>query len=275
MRLRGALIASVALTICADVFHAQGAAEDSEQAVRDFLYALYANDAAAFHERIIPEAGSGVLLGAQTFTRDQLDSLRKDISRLELRRASPPTLDGTPLPDSSRAFPGRTKMVYFTQFRGVVMAVPLQRVDDAWKVDVRYWLAMRKQIGVRLQRTDPEYVAKGFLFHVLAKKPEALSEFAAGAIRGEDYTSANNLPPGDLDQILSLCVEMPVVRARTGERVVLPSGETAVGSDTGESLVLIGLMGGTEIPFLLRRVDGLWKVVPQKYFELLRHAGGI
>ena len=179
--------------------------------------ALYANDAADFHQRIIPDAGSDVLLGPQTFTREQLDRLRKDISVVQLRQVSPPTLDA--------------KMVYFTQFRGVVMAVPMQRVGNTWKVDVRYWLAMRKQVEARPQKTDPEIVAKGFLFHVLAGKPEALGEFASGTINGEDYTAANNLPPGDLDQILSLCVEMPVVRARPGERVVLPSGEVAVGSD--------------------------------------------
>jgi hypothetical protein len=68
---------------------------------------------------------------------------------------------------------------------------------------------------------------------------------------------------------------MPIVRARLGERVVLPSGESAVGADGGDSLVLIGLMGSTEIPFLLRRVGEEWKVVPQKYFEMLRGAGGI
>jgi len=220
------------------------------------------------------------MIGRQTFTQEQLEKLRKDINGLALRQTSPPSLDGIPVPSSSEPFPTGAKTIYLTQFRGVVMAVPVQRSESGWKVDVRFWLAMRMQLEARPQMTDPEVVAKGFLFHVLAKKPEALNEFSAQSINGEDYTSANNLPPGDLDQILSLCVEMPIVRARPGERVVLPSGEVAVGSDApgssnDESLVLIGLMGSTEVPFLMRRVGGAWKVVPQKYFEMLRKDGSI
>jgi hypothetical protein len=68
---------------------------------------------------------------------------------------------------------------------------------------------------------------------------------------------------------------MPIVRARPGERVLLPSGEVAVGSVEGESLLLIGLMGPVEVPFLMRRNAGAWKIVPQKYFEMLRQAGGV
>ncbi len=233
-----------------------------EQAARDFLYALYANDAADFQRRIVPEPNSELMVGRQTFTSEQLEKLKKEIGGLPLHLASPVSADGT-------------KAIYFTQLRGVVMAIPMQRSESGWRVDVRFWLAMMKQSTARPQKSDPEMVAKGFLFHILAKKPGMLNEFTSQRINGDEYTAANNLPAGDLDQILSLCVEMPIVRARLGERVVLPSGESAVGADGGDSLVLIGLMGSTEIPFLLRRVGEEWKVVPQKYFEMLRGAGGI
>ncbi len=202
------------------------------------------------------------MVGRQTFTSEQLEKLKKEIGGLPLHLASPVSADGT-------------KAIYFTQFRGVVMAIPMQRSESGWRVDVRFWLAMMKQSTARPQKSDPEMVAKGFLFHILAKKPEMLNEFTSQRINGDEYTAANNLPAGDLDQILSLCVEMPIVHARLGERVVVPSGESAVGADGGDSLVLIGLMGSTEIPFLLRRVGEEWKVVPQKYFEMLRGAGGI
>ena len=274
MKIRVAFIALVALFSGGGLAAAQ-LADEPEQALRDFMYALYANDTADFQKRILPEPDSGVLIGRQTFTPEQLDKLRKDINALQLRQMSPPSLDGVPLPGSSDPLPIGTKIIYLTQFRGVVVAAPMQRSENGWKVDVRFWLAMRKQLEARPQRTDPEMMAKGFLFHVLAKKPEALNEFTSHSVNGEDYTSANNLPPGDLDHILSLCVEMPIVRARTGERVLLPSGEVAVGSDQDESLVLIGLMGSTEVPFLMRRVGAGWKVVPQKYFEMLRKTGGI
>lgn len=224
---------------------------------------------------IRPEAGSTALIGRQTFTPEQLDNLKREIEALRLRQTSAPSLDGEPLANPSGPFPLGTKTIYSTSFRGVALAIPLQRSGSGWKVDVRFWLAMWKQRDVRPQLTDPEMVAKGFLFHVLAKTPDSLNEFASEKIDGEDYTAANNLPPGDLDQVLSLCLEMPIVRARTGERVRLPSGEVAVGSDQTESLVLVGLIGPVEVPFVVKRVDGAWKVVPQRYFEMLRKAGAL
>ena len=268
-------IGFLGLFCAAPVLGQTGAAGEPEQAARDFLYNLYANDAAAVRRSTLPGEDSGVLIGPQTFTRSELDKLKTYIDRLPLNVGAPPSLDGKPLPGSAAPFPVGTKVVYLTQFRGVSFVVPMQRTEDGWKVDVRFWLAMRKQRDVRPQRTDPEIAAKSFLCHVLANKPDALNQFTAQPIDGEEYTAANNLPLGDLDQILSLCVEMPVVRARTGERVVLPSGDVVVGDSETDSLVMIGLMGSVEVPFLLKRVDDVWKVVPQKYFEMLRQAGAI
>ena len=251
------------------------AAGEAEQAARDFLYALYANDAPAVQRSIVPGEDSAVLIGPQTFTQAELDKLKTYISRLPLHVGAPPSLDGKPVTSSAAPLPVGTKIIYLTQFRGVSLAVPLQRTDSGWKVDVRFWLAMRKQRLVRLQKTDPEIAAKSFLCHLLANEPDTLNQFTSQQINGEEYTAANNLPAGDLDQILSLCVEMPLVRARAGERVVLPSGEVIVADGGADSLILIGLMGPVEVPFLLRRVGDVWKVVPQKYFEMLRQAGAI
>lgn len=118
-------------------------------------------------------------------------------------------------------------------------------------------------------------VAKAFLFYVLAKKPEALNQYTATPVKGEEYTAANDLPPGDLDQVLSLCAEMPIVRARSEEHLMLPSGELVSGSNAEDVLVLVGLMGPVEVPFLLKRTGNDWKVVPQKYFQMLRKAGAL
>jgi hypothetical protein len=197
------------------------------------------------------------------------------MERLTLRQVSPPAVEGAAAANASGGIPIGTKMVYSTAYRNVPLFIPVQRTEGGWKVDVRFWLAMRNQRSVRPKLTDPEMVAKGFLFHVLAKKPDDLQQFASEPIRGEDYTAANNLPPGDLDQVLSLCLEMPIVRARIGERVRLPSGDVVVGSAQSELLVLIGLMGSVEVPFLVKRVNGGWRVQPQRYFEMLRTAGAI
>jgi hypothetical protein len=34
-------------------------------------------------------------------------------------------------------------------------------------------------------------------------------------------------------------------------------------------------MGPVEVPFVLTRVGGVWKVVPERYFEMLRKAGAV
>jgi len=121
----------------------------------------------------------------------------------------------------------------------------------------------------------PGTVARGFLFHVLAKKPDELKQFSTSPIDAQAYTAANDLPGGDLDQVLSLCMEMPIIRARAGEKVRLPSGHVVEGGGPADTLVLIGLMGPVEIPFKLVREGDAWKVVPQHYFEMLRARGAI
>ena len=264
-----------AFCCCAPAAGQQTTVAEAEQAAREFLYALYANDAAEVQRKVLAGDDSAALIGQRTLTQSQLDTLRADINRLQLNLASTPSLDGTLLPSSAAPFPVGTKVVYLTHFRGVGFALPLQRTDGGWKVDVRFWLAMQKQREVRPQPTDPEIAAKSFLCYLLAKQPEALNRFTVEPIKAEEFTAANNLPPGDLDHILSMCVEMPVVRARAGERVMLPSGDVVVGDAQADSLVMIGLMGPTEVPFLLKRVGEAWKVVPQKYFEMLRKAGAI
>jgi hypothetical protein len=262
MKRRAAFFLLIALSCTPRAIAQQSPVAEAEQAARGFLYALYANDAADVQRRILPGDDASPLIGRGTLTPAQLDRLREDINGLPMRVGTQSSPDGA-------------KIVYLTHYRGVGFVLPLQRTSDGWKVDVRFWLAMRNQREVRPQKTDPEIVAKSFLCYLLAKEPQALNQFTSQPIKGEEYTAANNLPPGDLDHILSLCVEMPIVRARAGERVVLPSGEVVVGGEHADSVVLIGLMGPVEVPFLLKRVGEAWKVTPQKYFEMLRKAGAI
>jgi hypothetical protein len=248
---------------------------DPERSLRDFMYALYANDTIDYQKHIVPHPGSTDLIGSQTFTAEQLTKLRSQIADLVLEQTSPFTLNGQPLGASTPPFPLGTKTMYFTEFRGMMLAIPMLYTEEGWKTDVRFWLAMMKQQETEPKMSDPEMVAKRFLFHILAKEPEALNELASSQIQAEQYTSENHLPRGDLDQILSLCIEMPIVKAREGEGVLLPSGDFVSETGDPDSLVLIGLMGPVEVPFLLKRVNSEWKVVPQMYFEMLRKAGAI
>lgn len=248
--------------------------QEIERAIKAFLFAVYACDSAEYQKWIVPEPGSNELIGAQRLTAEQLENLRRDLDQIQLRQVSPFMADGTEL-GSAPAYPVGTKTTFMTGFRGSAIAIPMVYVGTGWKADVRFWLAMKRQAEGEVKQSDPEAVAKAFLYYLLAKQPEKLTRLSASKIIPEEYTAANNLPGGDLDQILSLCIEMPIVRARAGESFRMPSGEIVKAGNSAEALVLVGLLGPVEVAFQVRQVAGEWKVVPQKYFEMLRRAGAI
>jgi hypothetical protein len=247
-----------------------------ERSIRAFLYALYSGDSTEYQKWILPEPGSNELIGTQHFTAQQLEDLRRQVSAIQLRQVSPFTADGKEVGAVSGSnYPVGTKTNYMTEFRGSLIAIPVVNTESGWKSDVRFWLAMKKQAEGGLKQSDPEVVAKAFLFFILAKQPAKLGALSASKMNPEEYTAANNLPGGDLDQILSLCIEMPIVRARVGESFRMPSGEIVRAGNQTDTLVLVGLLGTTEVAFQVRQVGGEWKVVPQRYFEMLRRAGAI
>ena len=192
-----------------------------------------------------------------------------------MRQVSPFTVEAEEVTPRGSRCPLGAKAIYVTQLRGSALAIPVVYTAAGWKVDVRFWLAAKKQAGAQERSSDPEMIARKFLFFLLAKKPEKLGELAAEKINGEDYTGANHLPPGDLDQILSLCLEMPIVRARVGESFRMPSGEIVRADKQPDTVVLVGLLGVAEVAFQLKLVGGEWKIVPRKYFEMLRGIGAI
>lgn len=248
-----------------------------ERAIRAFLVALYSGDAAEYQKWILPEPGSNDLLSARRPTVSELDDLRKEAESNRPQQVSPFVFQGNELTIiSGDRYPIGTKTTFMTGFRGTLVAVPMVYTESGWKVDVRFWVAIKKQAdGATFKQTDPEVVAKAFLYYLLARQPQKLKQLSAIEIDPEEYTKSNNLPGGDLDQILSLCIEMPVVRAREGESFKMPSGEIVKAAKETDSIVLVGMLGTAEVAFQVKKVGDQWKVIPQKYFEMLRRAGAI
>lgn len=248
---------------------------DPREAARVFLYALYANDSAAFRRAIVPEPGSEVMLGADRISPAGLTRLRAEVAAVRLSTGAPLAYEGAPArPNADGTYPIGTRGTLVTGFRGTPMVVPVVRTDDGWKVDVRFWLAMIREARSQPDESSPELRAKAFLCYSLANQPEELAPLSATPIDARALMKGYDLRAGDLDQVLSLCGEMPVVRARPGETVRV-GASLVTARDGGDTLVLIGLMGQVEVPFLLRRVSGEWKVAPQPYFQMLRAAKAI
>jgi hypothetical protein len=247
-----------------------------ERAIKEFLFATYSGNAVEYQKWIIPEPGSDELINRRNRSPEELKELRAEADSIQLRQVSPFIADGNPLSSSSpEDLPIGTKTTYVTSFRGTLIVIPVVHTKTGWKIDVRFWVASKKQGEGSLKPSDPEIVAKQFLFYILAKQPEKLQQLSASRINSEEYTSANNLPGGDLDQILSLCLEMAIVRAREGECFRMPSGEIVRAGADKDTLVLVGLLGTSEVAFQVRRIGESWKAVPQRYFEMLRRSGAI
>jgi len=246
-----------------------------ERAIKAFLFATYSGNSVEYRTLIVPEPGGDELIDTRRHSDQELKDLRTEADSVQLSQVSPFTLNGNPLTNAGDSVPPGTKTIYLTSFRGNLLAVPVIYTNTGWKVDVRFWVAAKKQSKIPLKQTDPEVVAKQFLFYVLAKRPERLQQLSASKINPEEYTAANDLPGGDLDQILSLCLEMSIVRAREGESFRMPSGEIVRAGAEKDTLVLVGLMGTAEVAFQVKQIGDSWKVVPQRYFEMLRRNGSI
>lgn len=247
-----------------------------ERSIKAFLYALYSGDSAEYQKWILPEPGSNELVGAQRLTALQFEDLRREVDAIQLSQVSGFVVDGKELSATpASGYPVGTKSTFMTGFRGAAIAIPVVYAESGWRMDVRFWLAMKKQAEGGLKQTDPEAAAKAFLYYILAKQPSKIERLSASKINAQEYTAANDLPGGDLDQVLSLCMEMPIVRARAGESFRMPSGEIVRAGNQTDTLVLVGLLGTVEVAFQVKQVGGEWKVVPQKYFEMLRRARAI
>jgi len=253
-----------------------GAGSKVDRTIKEFLFATYSGNAAEYQKWIIPEPGSDELIDRRNRSVEELKKLRAEADSIQLRQVSPFVADGNPLSGSMPDdLPIGTKTTYMTSFRGTLIVIPVVHTKTGWSVDVRFWVAAKKQGEGSLKQTDPEIVAKQFLFYILAKQPAKLQSLSASKINPEEYTSANDLPGGDLDQILSLCLEMAIVRAREGECFRMPSGEIVRAGTDKDTLVLVGLLGTSEVAFQVKKIGDRWKVVPQRYFEMLRRSGSI
>jgi hypothetical protein len=134
---------------------------------------------------------------------------------------------------------------------------------------------MQKMQKENIAESDPRIVAKKFVCYELANNLDKVNSVSSRPVTGDEVGVPNGLPGGDLDQVLSLCVEMPVVRAREGESFSSPSGQRVTQGARAGDEVYVALMGPVELPIVVRKQGNEWRVVPENYFRLLRTASAL
>jgi hypothetical protein len=252
-------------------------ATPAQQAARAFLFAMGTENEAEFEASSLPDPGRHVLLGVEPRPADPV-AFRSALEKARLEQVAPFSLDGEELSVPEGADPPvGTKTSLMIRGAGAfeLWILPLELTSDGWKVDARFLTAQVKASREPPDPSAPEWVARMFLYHVLAKQPEGLESLSATAIRAADFTAANDLSPWAMDQATLWAEELPVAMAREGETFRMPSGEVVKGDANSETLLLVGLFGSLQVPFQLRMVEGRWKVVPQRYFEMLLRAGSL
>jgi hypothetical protein len=115
----------------------------------------------------------------------------------------------------------------------------------------------------------PEWVARQLTLALLRlDRQQAAELILPGADLGVAFLGAPDQadPSGHL---LALAMEMPLVRLEPTEAMPLPKGQVVVAADDPDRQLLLGLFGVSEVPFLLQRLNGSWRVMPQPLSLLL------
>lgn len=263
-----AALLAIALTLSASSI----AADEPEAAVRGFIRAAYSHDAATFNALVFPRDAAGVLLSTEPVGKERLKEIEDKTKTFELRQLQPFRLRGVILaPAPGGGYPDGATTRYQTAFEGDLTVVSVVKKDGRWMVDARWWLKQR-EISLRGEKDRPddkELVIKTFLLNLLRlNRPAVTASLVPGSDIDIVFEGAPRVPePSDV--LPSLAIEMPLVEAELDEVYPLLSGKLVKKSAAGDETVMVGLYGPFEMVFLLRRVKGEWRMVPEPYYRVI------
>lgn len=239
--------------------------------VQKFFRGVYLNNKKDLMESTVGLPGREALLSTRSRSPEALADLKKEIEEIRLQGDVPISLNGDALPTGQKTVPVGAKSLLLLDFHGQLMVVNFVKEANGWKVDPRFLLASKKAP----EPGSPQLLAKQFLYALFAKDSATLKNLVSDSSKIDVLLKNNRYPSGDLDQLLALSAEMPVDLARPGEVLKLPSGEVKKAGESKEEALVLGLYGTVELPFLLKKVDQKWKVVPQPYIEMMQAKGAI
>ena len=242
-----------------------------ERAVREFIRALAMHDTQAFSRAIRPDPRASRFINPQPLTPDGQAEAARRLETLQVRRSDDVLLRGKPVDaDAQGDYPVGSVGHFIASGNGGPAVVTLVRDPDGWKVDLRWWLAMLDMANGRPPTEgSPDHAIRSLTLALIAlDRDEALRFVAPGTDISVLFAGAPSVrePSGVLE---AAAMEMPLVEVGSGEFYRLPSGRVIEGSTAVDRKVVVGQFGPVEMPFLLRRVSGGWRVEAEPYFALI------
>jgi hypothetical protein len=249
----------------------QKSSDTPEPVIRRLVRAMYSNDVVGFKRLTVANSRIGLLTTGGRVNQDGLRELNEDPGGLQIimkRRFEYRGLAAKP--DAAGKYPIGTTAVYVVAHHRSPIVMVVQKQNDGWKVDPRWWIGMVDLASDRAPAPGTAaYSARALLAALISMdRQETLRYAVPGAEIELLFAGAPSQrePSGQLD---ALAMEMPIVELARGEFRVLPMGTIVEGSARPDVKVLVGLFGSVEIPFVVRLLGNDWKVEPQPYFALI------
>lgn len=265
------LLAGVFAASLPAVVGAQANAVTPEAAIRGLVRAIYSNDAAAFARLTLPDPRLHLLTRGGSVNEDGLRELNEDPSGVQIIPRRSYQLKGAEAkPDSRGEYPTGTSVVFMVAHHRGPMVVVLEKRDDGWKVDPRWWLAaMEMSEEAAPDISTPEFSIRSLFIAMLSlDRSTALGMTTDGTSPELLFMGAPSQrePSGHLE---ALVFEMPIVELKAGEFRSLYGGEIVEGGKSNDTKLLVGLMGSVEVPIVVQKVGSGWRVKPQPFFYYL------
>jgi hypothetical protein len=242
------------------------------KAVHAFVRALALHDARAFQSAIVPHPRAERLLNAEPLSTEGRAEAERRLGSLQVRLEDDFQLRGEPVhADPQGDYPVGTIGHAIAAGQGGPMLVTLVRRPDGWKVDVRWFVAMLDAATAASppSRESPEAAVRQFLLAMITLDRHGALEHVvpdADPALLFAYAPRQREPSGVLE---ATAMEMAIVEVGTGEFYRLPSGRIVEGLSAADRKVLVGQFGPVEMPFVLRRIGGRWRVEAEPYYALI------
>jgi hypothetical protein len=257
---------AISLLLLGTLTPPQQSADSPEAAILALVRAMYGNDVEGYNRVTLPDPRRARLTTGGRVNTAALQRLEQDPGSLQIKSRRPFLYRGREASADARGiYPAGTTALYSVTHGSNSMVAPLVRQADGWKVDVRWWLAMTDLVQNGPEpRGTPAYAARALTASLAAMDRESAAKFATpGASLDLLFRGAQREPSGVFD---ALAMEMPLVELQPGE--FFPIDERVVeGSSTPDQKLLLGLFGVVEIPYVLRRANGEWRVEPQAFYK--------